>query len=144
MMPKVILAGSQTQVHRENMKTYALIWKFMGIWPNEKLLRTWFNYVWKPKGEVDLHLVSKGFFIVLFSNIEGRDRIFEGGPYFLSSVGLYMQPWKENFTPKQETFTSIPLWIKIYSLPLEYWLPKTLEAIGNSLGDFLKLSEATQ
>jgi len=48
-----------------------------------------------------------------------------------------------NFVPEQETFTSIPVWIRIYSLPLDYWMPESLKAIGNKLGHFLKISEAT-
>jgi len=38
---------------------------------------------------IELHLGSKGFFIVIFSNIEDKDRVFEGGPYFYAAVGLY-------------------------------------------------------
>jgi len=35
---------------------------------------------------------SKGFFMVVFMNLEDRDRVFEGGPYFHASDGLYMRP----------------------------------------------------
>jgi hypothetical protein len=31
--------------------------------------------------------------------------VFEGGSYF--HVGLYMQPWKENFSPEKETFKKV-------------------------------------
>jgi hypothetical protein len=41
-------------------------------------------------------------------NLEDMDKIFEGGPYFHASTGLYMQPWKENFYPKKETFKNFP------------------------------------
>jgi hypothetical protein len=39
---------------------------------------------------VELHLGLKGFFIEVFINLEDGDRVFEGGPYFHASVGLYM------------------------------------------------------
>ena len=74
----------------------------------------------KPKGNIDLHLGSKGFFTMVFTNIEDKDRIFEGGPYFFAAAGLYMRPWVMNFVPKQETFTSILVWVRLYSLPLDY------------------------
>jgi hypothetical protein len=51
---------------------------------------------------VELHLGSKGFFTTVFINLEDRDKIFEGGPYFHASAGLYMQPWKENFPRKKK------------------------------------------
>jgi len=75
--------------------------------------------------------------------MEDRDRIFEGGPYFFAAVGLYMRPWMMNFVPERETFTSILVWIRLYSLPLDYWMPESLKAIGNKLGHFLKISKVT-
>jgi hypothetical protein len=143
MIPKVILEDPQTQLYRDQMKTHALICKFMGLWPIERTLRNWIKYHWKPNGEVELHLGSKGFFTAVFMNLEDKDRVFEGGPYFHASAGLYMQPWKENFSPEKETFKKVPVWLRFYSLPLDYWFPSTFEAIGNKLGKYVKTSEAT-
>ena len=141
--PRVILNDPALQAHRDHMANYSIIYKFMGIWPLEKALYTWIKYNWKPKGELNIHLGSKGFFTVVFTNMEDRDKIFEGGPYFFVAVGLYMRPWTMNFVPKRETFTLVPVWIRLYSLPLDYWMPESLKAIGNKLGHFLKISEAT-
>jgi hypothetical protein len=92
---------------------------------------------------VELHLGSKGFFTAVFINLEDRDIVFEGGSYFHASAELYMQPWKENFAPEKETFKKVPVWLRLYSLPLDYWFPSTFEAIGNKLGKYVKTSEAT-
>jgi hypothetical protein len=98
LIPKVVLEDLQTQEYRDQMRAHAMICKFMGLWPTEKILRRWIKYHWKPSGEVDLHLGSKGFFTVVFINLEDRDKVFEGGPYFHASAGLYMRPSKENFS----------------------------------------------
>jgi len=55
------------------MSKYAIICKFMGIWPIEKALQAWMRNHWIPKGEIDLHLGSKGFFTVVFTSIEDKD-----------------------------------------------------------------------
>lgn len=115
----------------------------MGVWPTEKALHVWIKNHWKPKGDIYLHLGSKGFFIVMFANIEDKERMFEGVPYFYAVAVLYMRPWVMNFIPECETFTSVLVWIRLYSLPLDYWQPKSLKAIGNKLGHFIKISEAT-
>ena len=57
------------------------------------------NY-WKPKGEINLHLGSKGFLMVVFTSLEDKDKVFEGGPYFYAFIGLYMRPWVMNFVPE--------------------------------------------
>jgi len=82
------------------MSEYAIIYKFMGIWPKEKGLQAWIRNHLKPKGEIYLHLGSKGFFTVMFTSLEDKDRVFEGGPYFYASACLYMRPWVMNFVPE--------------------------------------------
>jgi len=101
------------------MQTYAIICKFMGLWPTKKSLQMWIRY--HPKGSIDLHLGSKRFFTVVFANIEDSDRVFERGLYFFVASGLYIRPWIMNFVPKRETFTSVPVWVRFYCLLLDYW-----------------------
>jgi len=81
---------------------------------------------------------------MVFSNIEDKDKIFEGGPYFFAVAGLYMRPWKMNFVPERETFSLVPVWVRLYSLPLDYWQTESLAAIGNKLGRFVNAFEATR
>ena len=69
--------------------------------------------------------------------------MFEGEPYFYAAAGLYMRPWMMNFVPERETFTSVLVWIRLYSLPLDYRLSEYLKTISNKLEHFLKISEAT-
>eukprot|EP00253_Pinus_taeda_P010957 PITA_10957 len=84
-----------------------------------------------------------GFFTVVFTSLEDKDKVFERGPYFYVVAGLYMQTWMMNFVLNRETLTSVLVWIRLYSLPLDYWLPESLKTIGNKLGHFLKISEVT-
>ena len=37
-----------------------------------------------------------------------------------------------------------PVWIRLYSLPQEYWDAEILEPLGNCLGSFIKISEQTK
>ena len=43
------------------------------------------------------------------------------GPYFFNFAGLYLWDWVERFNPDKEDFNWAPVWIRMYSLPLEYW-----------------------
>ena len=95
------------QSHRDHMKEHAIICKFMGLWPTERALHILIRSHWKPKGEIHLHLGSKGFFTAVFTSLEDKDKVFEGGPYFYAAAGLYMWPWMMNFVPERETFTSV-------------------------------------
>ena len=103
------------------MKECILIGKLVGICPTEKALVWWINNTWKPQGHYDLQLREKGFFTVIFFNEEDRTRIFESGPYFFNSASLFLRPCKEIFNPDKEHLTIASVWIKMYSLPMEYW-----------------------
>jgi hypothetical protein len=139
----VVLEDPQMQLYKYQMKVHVLICKSMGLWPTKKALCNWIKYHWKPNGEVELHMGLKGFFTMVFINLEDRDKVFEGGPYFHASTRLYMQPWKENFSPEKETLKKVSVWMRLYSLPLYYWLPSTFEAIGNKLEKYIKTVEVT-
>ena len=87
---------------------------------------------------------AKGFFTIIFFNEEDKTKIFENGPYFFNSVGLFLRPWKERFDPNKENLTITPVWIRMHSLPSEYWKEEILIDIGKSLGTFIKVSEQTR
>ena len=59
-------------------------------------------------------------------------------------MGLFLIPWKERFNPGKENLTIAPVCIRMYSLPLEYWKEEILMDIGNTLGNFIKVSEQTR
>ena len=93
------------------MKDHTLISKFVGVWPSEKALFWWINTTCKPHGTYDLELGSKGFFTVIFFNLEDRDQIFVGGPYLFYFVGLLLKPCKEIFCPDKGDLRIAPFWI---------------------------------
>jgi len=50
----------------------------------------------------------------------------------------------DRFIPKKEDFTFAAVWIRLYSLPQEFWLKEILTRIGNTLGRYVKSFEATR
>ena len=116
------------------MKYHALIGNFIGFWPTKKALQGWIATKWKPEVHVTLQLGPKGFFNVVFNCIEDQNRVLDEGPYFFNSAGLYLRDWVERFNPDKENFNWAPVWIRLYSLPLEYRDEESLIAIGRGLG----------
>jgi hypothetical protein len=102
--PKYIISSPRIEEKKQYMRDYALVGKFLGLWPSERDLIKWIQYWWKPKGHYELQLGSKGFFTIIFHNLEDRNRIFDGGPYFYNSAGLFLRFWTEKFSPEKEDF----------------------------------------
>lgn len=120
------------------MKDHALIGKFIGLWPTEKALRSWINTKWKPKGHITLQLGPKGFFTTIFNCLEDKNKVLDGGPYFFNAASLFLKGWVERFNPDMVDVSWAPVWIRLYSLPVEYWEEDSLKEIGNTLGEFVK------
>jgi hypothetical protein len=50
----------------------------------------------------------------------------------------------EKFSLETKNFAYAPVWIRLYSLPHEFWLEEVLAGIGNTIGVYVKSSEATK
>jgi hypothetical protein len=118
--PKYLISTPRIEEQKQYMRGYALVGKFLGLWPSERDLIKWIQHWWKSRGHYDLHLGSKGFFTIIFHNLEDQNRVFEGGPYFFNSAGLFLRFWTEKFSPEKEDFAHAPVWIILYSLPQEF------------------------
>jgi hypothetical protein len=80
--PPLIPSMAQLPTMAQNiqyMQEHALIYKFMRYWPSEKALVWWIKTHWKPKGEVELKLGSKRFFMTIFNLAKYQERVFQGG-----------------------------------------------------------------
>jgi hypothetical protein len=136
--PRYLIKSNRVGEHTEFMKEHALIGKFLGLWPSERDLHKWIKHWWNPRGDYEVQLSSKGFFTIILYNLEDKDRIFENGPYFFNSAGIFLRFWTERFSPDKEDFTMAPVWIRLYSLPQELWLEEILTGIGNTIGLYVK------
>lgn len=114
----------------------ALICRFNSFWPKPLDLFHWIFTSWTM--ECDIHLCSKGFFIVRFASREVRDTIISAGPWFWGTSGLFMTPWFPYFDPNKMTVSEVPIWVRLYNLPLHFWSEQVLEGIGNNIGKYIK------
>jgi hypothetical protein len=142
--PLYRITSTRVGEHTQFMMDHALIGKFLGLWPTERDLSRWIKDWWKPKGDYEVQLSSKGFFTIILYNLDDKDRIFDNGPYFYNSAGLFLRFWTDRFNPDLEDFSWAPVWIRLYSLPQEFWLEEILMGIGNTVGQYVKASEATK
>lgn len=51
---------------------------------------------------------------------------------------LLLKPWHPLFDASSERVDSVPLWVRLPGLPLQYWKLQHLREIGNILGKFLE------
>lgn len=55
-----------------------------------------------------------------------------------------MRYWEECCSPDKEKFLAVPIWVRLFGLPMDFWDPEILEGIGNTIGSFVKIAESTK
>lgn len=62
----------------------------------------------------------------------------------MNNAGLFMKFWENIYNPEKKTMLDAPVWVRLFGLPDEFWDPEILEGIGNTIGSFVKIVEATK
>lgn len=81
----------------ECFTNHALIYKFMGLRVSLLFLEMWARKTWNPEGEMEVMLLANSYFMVCFSCMANRNRIFEGGPHFHNQIGVFYQALAHGF-----------------------------------------------
>lgn len=89
--PRFIIPMKKLEQYRSYMKYHALICKSIEVWTTEKDLIKWIEQKWKCKGHIKLKLGARGFFMVIFLNLQDKEEVFENAHYFHYNVGLFMR-----------------------------------------------------
>lgn len=84
------------------------------------------------------------WFILEFKDEATKLSILENGPYFFSRRYLVLQEWKLMMDPTLEQPSSIPAWIKIHKLPLEFWTADCFSCIASTIGKPLHVDKDTK
>jgi hypothetical protein len=69
-----------------------------------------------------------------FSSIEDMKRVRSTALWNLNPGMLKLFAWSKDFNPSAQKLSSAQVWLKIYGLAQEYWRPKIIFAIANSVG----------
>ena len=123
----------------------AAIFRFKGFWPSLLDLHAWIGRVWKPllSGSAQIYPVARGFFIVKFDSTDDRNAILSHVFAWKVRYPLMAKPWFKDFDPSTESFNKVPLWVRLPNLPLHLWVDSVLEAVGEAIGDFLMVDNAS-
>ncbi|GLJ44228.1 hypothetical protein SUGI_0923740 [Cryptomeria japonica] len=124
---------------RHILETHAAIARFVGPKMPRKIIRTWVDKNWGK--HVVIKFLPKNFFVVVFKDGMDKDYTLDLKNWFLDTYPLYIQPWAPNFDPTSLAEYETPVWIRLFSLPIEYWSDQSLEKIGQTLGILLEIDE---
>jgi hypothetical protein len=110
------------------------------IWPKGSTpltaiaLRNKLSQIWKNLSKWGVTSIGKGFYEFSFTCLEDVKRVRSNTSWNLNPGVLKLFAWTRDFSPRSQNNTSAQVWIRIHGLSQEYWRPKILFAIANSVG----------
>ncbi|KAI8526275.1 hypothetical protein RHMOL_Rhmol13G0296200 [Rhododendron molle] len=127
----------------------ALKWKnaIVGCFVDKRLsyfqVRSWAQRVWKTDAK-DVITLDNGFFVYKFRDTETLDSILVNGPYFCGGKRIVIKKWHPGMHLTKGAFSSVPVWVKLYNVPLESWTEDGLNYIASYSGNPLYLDDFMQ
>ncbi|CAL1413207.1 unnamed protein product [Linum trigynum] len=83
-----------------------------------------------------------GMYIFTFPDLETRDMVLESSPWCIANSSFVMRKWEPSMQFHRRS-TTVPIWVRLVGVPVEYMTPKGLSYIASALGKPLYMDRAT-
>ncbi|XP_062075912.1 uncharacterized protein LOC133780045 [Humulus lupulus] len=121
----------------------SLVCYVLGANPPIRILEGFVRRLWKD--QVDkVRILSSGIFIIRFLSMEVRDRILEGGYLFFGNKPLIMKAWNPVDDFSKEDIDSVPTWVHLGGLDINYWGDRSLFKIVGQIGKPIQVDSITK
>ncbi|XP_028118695.1 uncharacterized protein LOC114316230 [Camellia sinensis] len=99
--------------------------------------------MWKTQGLKEVLTNGDGFMFFIFDTPDSCREVLEGGPWYIGGYLLILKQWKRMMKLSKDKSTKIPVWVKFFNIPLEYWDPDGLSRIASAIGHPLFMDQLT-
>lgn len=83
-------------------------------------------------------------YIFRFSDEMTRDEVFEAKLWNISNKPLILRRWEPGMQLLKLSLDSLPIWIKLKHLPMEFWSPTCLGYVASGVGKPLYADSVTE
>ncbi|CAN1848774.1 hypothetical protein LINPERHAP1_LOCUS39061 [Linum perenne] len=102
------------------------------------------NAMWRPVGSMHVVDIDKDCFIVKFSNEADYFKALTAGPWMILEHYLIVQQWDPCFRVSDSLPKKMVVWVRFPHLPILYYHPEILSALGNLIGRCVRVDFSTQ
>ncbi|KAE8805897.1 hypothetical protein D1007_18055 [Hordeum vulgare] len=94
--------------------------------------------VWCPIKGIDCKDVGENMFVFRFDQESGKRRALEDGPWMFEKDLVVVEDYDPGKRPEDYAFNEVPIWVRIFSLPLGMMNVHAAEVIGNIIGTYVE------
>ena len=108
------------------------------------VVRSLINRLWGKREMPDISTTENGLFFFRFRDPKARDLVMNAGPWHLAGRPFKLRAWKPGMDMLNIQLSSIPIGVRFYNIPLEYWTSTCLGHIASTVGIPLHLDPLTE
>ncbi|KAK2653271.1 hypothetical protein Ddye_013127 [Dipteronia dyeriana] len=86
---------------------------------------------------------EKGFYFFKFSDDEACSNVLEVGPWLFRGMMVILKKWHRRLNLSKDSYSKIPVWVKLFNIPHEYWNEERLSHIASTVGKALYADSLT-
>ncbi|GAV92423.1 DUF4283 domain-containing protein/zf-CCHC_4 domain-containing protein, partial [Cephalotus follicularis] len=98
---------------------------------------------WGKVGSFSIHIMANGVFIVKFEQGQARDWVLDNGPWDVWGYHLVLRKWSLGMSLSLGECKTMPVWVKLVGVPLQFWTKTGLSYIASVLGRPLYMDACT-
>ncbi|KAL7197306.1 hypothetical protein ACSBR2_019902 [Camellia fascicularis] len=99
--------------------------------------------MWKNKGLLEVQMNDEGFVFFVFENQDCCQNVLDGGPWYAGGFLIILKLWHRMMKLSKEDKKTIPIWVKFFNDPMEYWDGDGLSRITSAVAVPLFMDQLT-
>lgn len=121
----------------------AIVVKLLGRNISYRMLSQRLSDMWTLTRRIDIIDMENGYYVIRFSTAADYEHVLENGPWTIQGHYLTVSKFRPGFLPAQGCVAATLVWVRLPSLPLEFFHESILKRIGNKLGRAVKIDVHT-
>ena len=108
------------------------------------MVRTTVDKLWGKHEMPEISTTDNGLYLFRFRDMDARDWVMENGAWYIAGRPIILRVWQPGMEMLNIQLTALPIWVKFYNIPLEYWTNTCLSYIASAVGKPLHMDSHTE
>lgn len=121
----------------------ALVGYFVGHKLPFPTVNTIAHNIWGKSGLEEVLSSENGFFLFKFKDHDNMCSVMERAPWHMAKKPLVLKKWQPNLSLAKEEIQTVPIWVRLFNVPLEFWTSTGLSYIASAVGKPLHVDKFT-
>nr|GEW22244.1 hypothetical protein [Tanacetum cinerariifolium] len=139
-IPKEVGDGHVKEVIRVEHISWGF---FVGKDPSFLVVQQYVSNTWRKFGFDKITRNDDGVYLFKFATKAGMDQVLEKGPWLIRKSPIILNKWTPSVSLKKGEVTKVPVWVKLYNVPVLEYSEDGLSLIATQIGKPIMLDALT-